>query len=89
MEEKIKAIEEEVEADKQKSTLRDLSQQELEDKMSATRDELEAAKTAKEFAKCIDLQVLLSPETSPRSTAWLVILDSASETGGWGRITRL
>lgn len=57
MEEKIKVIEEEVGADKSQGALKDLSQKELEDKMAATRDELEEAKSNKEFAKCSDLQV--------------------------------
>ena len=57
MEEKIKVIEEEVGAEKSQGALKDLSQKELEDKMAATRDELEEAKSNKEFAKCSDLQV--------------------------------
>jgi len=57
MEEKIKVIEEAVEAEKSQGALRDLSQKELEDKMAVCREELEEAKAAKEFAKCIDLQV--------------------------------
>ncbi|CAN0160389.1 unnamed protein product, partial [Ectocarpus sp. 6 AP-2014] len=60
MEEKIKVIEEVVEAEKARSALKDLSQKELEDKIHTTTDELEAAKAAKEFAKCIDLQARLS-----------------------------
>ncbi|CAB1106500.1 unnamed protein product [Ectocarpus sp. CCAP 1310/34] len=60
MEEKIKVIEEVVEAEKARSALKDLSQKELEDKIHTTSDELEAAKAAKEFAKCIDLQAQLS-----------------------------
>lgn len=57
MEEKIKAIEEEVEADKRQGALKDLSQKELEDKIGIARDELEEAKSNKEFAKCSGLQV--------------------------------
>lgn len=58
MEEKIKAIEEVVEAEKSQGALKDLSQKELEEKMTTTRDELEEAKSKKEFVKCSDLQVL-------------------------------
>lgn len=57
MEEKIKVIEEAVEAEKSQGALRDLSQKELEDKMAVCREELEEAKAAKEYAKCSDLQV--------------------------------
>lgn len=57
MEEKIKVIEEETEAEISQGALKDLSQKELEDKMAGTRDELEEAKSNKEFAKCSDLQV--------------------------------
>lgn len=60
MEKAIKAIEEEVEAEKSQEAVTAMSQKELDDSISSTKDELEKAKAAKEFTKCIDLQVRVS-----------------------------
>ena len=59
MEDKIKAMEEEDEAEKQDGSFSAMSQsqRELEESMAKTREELEAAKAQKAFDKCIELQV--------------------------------
>ena len=57
MEDKIKAMEEEAEAEKQDGSFSAMSQRELEESMAKTREELEAAKAQKAFDKCIELQV--------------------------------
>lgn len=61
MEAKIKAMKEEEEtgADARSGSFSEMSQKELEDSMAKTRDELEAAKAQKDFAKCMELQVCL------------------------------
>lgn len=60
MEAKIQSMEEE----KKKSpaggsggNFSEMSQKELQDSMAKTRDELEAFKAQKDFAKCMELQV--------------------------------
>ena len=57
MEAKIKAMEEEADAEVNTGKFSEMSQTELEDFATKTREELETAKTQKDFAKCIELQV--------------------------------
>lgn len=57
MEVKIKTMEENSEEEGSAGSLSDLSQKDLEDAMAKTKDELEAAKAEKAFAKCMELQV--------------------------------
>lgn len=57
MEAKIKEMEEEADAEVNTGSFSEMSQKELEDFATKTREELETAKTQKDFAKCIELQV--------------------------------
>ena len=57
MEDKIKAMEEETEAEKQDGSFSAMSQRELEESMAKAREALEAAKAQKAFDTCIELQV--------------------------------
>lgn len=57
MEAKIKAMEEEADAEVNTGSLSEMSHKDLEDLATKTTGELEVAKAQKDFAKCIDLQV--------------------------------
>lgn len=57
MEVKLKTMEEEAEAEKQDESFSSMSQNDLEDCMAQTKEELEEAKAKKAFEKCIELQV--------------------------------